>query len=162
MTVNKLSQSAESLLFRKIRDLERQMLAFKAPQPTAAETLAVTTQDTGNPGATISALAAGSGSEVGFLALTGTPGPDRDFVNLWGIHFSVRVDVNDEDHKWPNGISLTAGQKKLNVVARSDYDSVVLDSLEETVGTGYVTIVNEDSASHTYYVRVRYSYVDPQ
>ena len=79
----------------------------------------------------------------------GKPAINR--VTLMDQFYSIKVDVDDNDHIFPYGASLTAAQKKLVTTNYFDY---LQTGLSETTGQRYVVIQinNFDTSSHDYYV----------
>jgi hypothetical protein len=53
--------------------------------------------------------------------ITWTTTPADSFLSLWNYHFTIRVDVDDNDHVWPNGSALTAAQSSLRVANYIDW-----------------------------------------
>lgn len=89
-------------------------------------------------------VAAGNG--VNFAITTF---PDDERLSLWDQLFSIRIDVNDDDHLYPSGASLTSEQRSLRMENWVDFAS---SSDTQNIRVHKVRIVNGGADSHTYYV----------
>lgn len=87
-----------------------------------------------------------SGSAVNFLITTY---PDSERLSLWDQLFTIRVDVNDNDHNFPNGSALTNEQRNCLVSAWVDFAD---SSDTQNIRVTKVRVVNSGASTHTYYI----------
>ncbi len=157
MTVNKTQEDLSRVLDQKVNQMERQLLALKTIQPIGFESVYTETV-LGSYSTTLAAAAMDVHVDEDLL-----PDADvaRDMITLWTLLFSVRVDVDDIDHNWPNGASLTSAQRKLRVNYFSNMDDI--EHLSDDKAQSNLTIVlqNRDSSSHTYYVSYAWGKTNP-
>lgn len=78
--------------------------------------------------------------------------------SLHDFSWRIRVDVDDEDHEFPDGASLTAAQRTLYAIPPFFNDFLNTD---EPFGVRFATalIKNEDVSTHTYYLRGKLFYI---
>jgi hypothetical protein len=79
--------------------------------------------------------------------------PDDTALGLWNFLRSIRIDVNDYDHRFRNGDSLTTAQRKLRIISECvDYD----DSSDlKNIRAYKIILENYDVSAHDYYVRFK-------
>lgn len=72
-------------------------------------------------------------------------------------YLSIYVDNDGNDaYLWPSGVSLSAGQKDLEVVSFMDERFLYNNANKAKYR---IHLKNRDSGSHTYYIRVNYTYM---
>lgn len=64
----------------------------------------------------------------------------------------IRVDTDAPLYLWPNGNSLSTGQRKLTITAKVDLTTV------DGIGSLTISGRNNDSSAHVYYITIRVAY----
>jgi len=89
-------------------------------------------------------LTAGQTATVVFTTI-----PDDERLGLWEFYFSIKIDVNDDDHLFSEGASLTAGQRDLEIYQWKDFSR---SSDIQNIRVQKIRLKNNDSSPHTYYM----------
>lgn len=86
-----------------------------------------------------------------------TTTPANNLLSLWNYLFSIRIDVNDNDHRFSNGSALTSEQRSMELTNWMDF----IDSFDpENVRVVKIRIHNYGASSHDYYLLYKaYSFV---
>lgn len=93
-------------------------------------------------------LAAGAFATVNILTVP-PAGVISQRLTLWDFLYSVRIDVNNNDHRFSNGASLTAAQRNLRMFGWVDF---IESSDRQNIRTVKIRFENFDSSSHDYYL----------
>jgi len=98
----------------------------------------------------ISSAASGSVSAGGKVIYTITLTPSAQILTIWDLLFSIFIDEDfDTDYLYPNGSSLSAGDKNLDLQFSVDW-ALSDDSVGKRIAI--ITIVNNDSSPHEYFL----------
>lgn len=81
--------------------------------------------------------------------VTWTTIPSRSQLSLWNFHWTVRFGSDTAAHEWPNGASLTADQRNVNITSYTD----AINSNDATnVRVNRIRMVNESASSFAFYM----------
>lgn len=159
MSANNAESGAQNALINELKALRKEFDEYRTtPQPIGNGSLnyAVFSEFSGGPftvppGLTTSfnVIFAPIGSPFTF---DGKPAINRN--TLEDLYWSVKVDVNDEDHVIPYGAAL-AGPERLAIV--SSHLDYYASGLSDTNGQMYMVmqVTNIDSATHNYWITGR-------
>lgn len=87
---------------------------------------------------------------------TWTTTPAKPALSLWNYHLTLRVDTDDDNHKWPNGSSLSAAQSSLRVACYIDQVATNDDTNQLVVK---ICVENFSGSNRTIYMKYKtYSY----
>ncbi len=138
----------EENIIREIQDISARIRRIEAVrQPVGADIVQIVTSGL----TTASSGSVASGSRAVF---TITVTPSNQKLTLWDILFSIYVDTNSNSaYLYPSGASLSAGQKNLDLQWAVDY-SLSSDATGQRVAK--ITVVNNDSSAHTYYLHQKF------
>jgi len=148
MGVNKAEQSLEDKIIRDIDGLKRDLREIKTKQPIGADILQVVPLPLAGVGFAGPFTIPANGATNVNVNFT----PDDDTLTVWNFLWTLYIDVDDPDNAWPSGASLTAGQLNIHVFSWVDWFSSS-DSTNER--TYKIRILNDDTSSHDYYLRIR-------
>lgn len=96
-------------------------------------------------------------SSVGVFAITNIP--DSDALNLWNFLWTINIDVDSDDHRWPDGAALdTFTLEHVNISSRVDWAS---SSDLSNIRRELISVINSDPTSpHTAYLKYKaYTFV---
>ena len=76
------------------------------------------------------------------------------------MYYNVYVDTDsDGNYFWPDGASMSAGQKKIQISLINKAASNVYSGSSLYSATNGMLFYNGDSSSHTIYLYIRYKYI---
>lgn len=153
---NKLIQNKQTTL---LRDMQRTLTKMKAPQPVGGDILIVQgIPDGGDFYLSSITLLAG---QTGYARYDISPA--NETLTLWNFGWTIYVDPTNFQSNglptstfiWPTGSSWssTSGQFNLSASGRLDWHQSSDDTNERVF---ILTVRNNDSVSHTYYIAARF------
>ena len=149
MGTNKAENQLQDKLYNMIMNHDRMLRELKAAsQPVGADIVAITRVP-----AYPSYLLAGPVTLAAGAAATfqGLFTPASSTLTLWNFEHSLYIDVLDEDHRFSDGASLTSGQRAAVMQTWVDWAT----SSDVSNARMYkVRVLNNDSSSHTYWIKV--------
>lgn len=86
--------------------------------------------------------------------LISTVTPGYTYLSLWDFLYSISIDADDFDHRWPNGIALTSTQQNdISIIL----GAIDFDESDDTTNTRVykVCVRNSGAGSHTIYFALK-------
>jgi len=138
----------EQNIVRDIKNIEKRIAKLeRVKQLIGADIVQITSSD-------LVSTSSGSVPAGGRVVFTLTISPSSGILNLWDLFFSFYIDTDDDtDYLYPSGGSLSSGQKNLDLQWSLDFVNSDEDTGERVAK---ITIVNNDSSSHEYFLHSKW------